>query len=113
MDAILGHRPVVVNSMEDSRPGDTTVHTVDEPTAGEPQPDERGNTSDQELDDSDTGSSKDTPSSSRSGTPMAPQQRKHRRSKGDENDTSATSELISKLLMVQEESDYQHNQGLI
>lgn len=101
MDAILGHRPatqppVVVNSMEDSWPGDTTVHAGDEPTADtagdaadEPQPDERGNTSDQELDDiqpSGTGSSKDTPSSSRSGTPLAPQQRKRKRSKGDKYD---------------------------
>ena len=69
--------------------------------------DERGNSSDQELEDippSGAGSSKDTPSSSRSGTPMAPQQRKRKRSKGDKNDTS-TSELISKLLKVQEESD--------
>ena len=70
VDAIVGHRPatqplVIVNSMEDSRPGDTTVHAGDEPAAGEPQPDERENASDQELDDvrpPGTGSSKDTPS---------------------------------------------------
>ena len=43
--------------------------------------DERGNSADQELEDippSGAGSSKDTPSSSRSGTPMAPQQRKRK-----------------------------------
>lgn len=63
MDVILGHRPatqppVIVNSMEDSRPGDTTIHAGDEPAAdtagdaaGEPQPNERENASDQELDD--------------------------------------------------------------
>ena len=76
--------------MEDSRPGDTTIHAGDEPTAdtagdaaGEPELDERGNTSDQELDDiqpSGTGSSKDTPSNGHSGTPLAPRQRKHKRS---------------------------------
>ena len=112
MDAILGHRPatqppVVVNSM-DEMVGDTTGDTADDSTAdtaGEYQPDKRGNSSDQELDDiqcSGAGSSKDTPSSSRSGTPMAPQQRKRKRSKGDKNDTT---ELISKLMKVQEESD--------
>ena len=114
MDAILGRRPatqppVVVNSMDEVA-GDTTGDTADDSTAdtaGEYQPDERGNSSDQELDDiqpSGAGSSKDTPSSSHSGTPLAPQQRKRKRSKGDKNDASTT-ELISKLLKIQEESD--------
>lgn len=114
MDAILGHRPatqppIAKNSMDEVI-GDTTGDTADDSTAdtaGEYQPDERGNSSDQELDDiqpSGAGSSKDTPSSSCSGTPMAPQQRKCKRSKGDKKDTFTT-ELISKFLKAQEESD--------
>ena len=114
MDEILGHQPatqppVVVNSMDE---GDTIGDNGSEctgatagGTAGESQADDRGNSSEPELEDSQhPGSSSSTIDKSRSTTPIAPQQRKRKRSKGDKSDTSTT-ELISKLLKVQEESD--------
>ena len=116
MDEILGHRPatqppIVVNSLEELA-GETTGNSANEPTgdtagdtAGESQADDRGNSSEPELEDiQHRGSSSSTKDDSRSTTPLALQQRKRKRSKGDKNDASTT-ELMSKLLKVQEESD--------
>ena len=108
MDAILGHRPatqppVIVNSMEELA-GDTTSDNTGDTggdTVGESQPEVRGNTSGPELDDIPEPSGSSTKESSRSTTP---QLRKRKRSKADKNEASTT-ELISKLIKVQEESD--------
>ena len=73
--------------------------------AGESQAEDRGNSSEPELEDNQhPGSSSSTIDNSRSSTPIAPQHRKRKRSKGDRSEAS-TMELISKLLKVQEESD--------
>ena len=112
MDEILGHRPatqppVVVNSMDEGV-GDTTGDSANErtgDTAGEPQAEDRGNSSEPELEDiQHPGSSSSTMDNSHSTTPMASQQRKRKRSKGEKNYASTT-ELMSKLLKLQEESD--------
>ena len=72
---------------------------VDCNTAGESQPD---NSSDLELDEIPPSAlSSSTKDNSCLATPMAPQQRKRKRSKGDKSD--ASTELISKLMKVQEE----------
>lgn len=98
MDAILGHRPatqppVLVNSTD----GDAASET----TGTESQQEDREKSP--ELEDFQPGVSESSSATSRSATPL-PTQRKRKRSKGEKVDTS-TSELISKLIKVQEESD--------
>ena len=100
IDEILGHRPATQPPVVVSSVDNTAGHTADDS-----QQEERKENSPELFDDiKPSESSSSTMESSRSSTPVLLRHRKRQRSKADKVD-SCTTEMITKLVKVQEQSD--------